>query len=247
MKRYVRKSIYIVILFIILFLSCRKKQQSKIELTTVDRKNIDVIYYPSVHNFAPAIVLVPSIEQGQATLKPLAESLQQNGFAVITFDFREQNSFHKENQRVLRQYTKFDYPRLKFDVQSATEYLMKKEEIDKYKIIIVAYNSGIEPSLRYASENDMINSTVLICPVDMEKNKLKEMLNDYGKRHLLVIANLYQQGCYETSKFLYDNSLANERNKKLVTMKSNKKGIDCLDERSLDYLLNWLKDEATWK
>ena len=93
----------------------------------------------------------------------------------------------------------------------------------------------------------MINSTVLICPVDMEKNKLKEMLNDYGKRHLLVIANLYQQGCYETSKFLYDNSLANERNKKLVTMKSNKKGIDCLDERSLDYLLNWLKDEATWK
>ncbi|RLC49198.1 MAG: hypothetical protein DRH57_00405 [Candidatus Cloacimonadota bacterium] len=234
LERYISKSFFIVILFILLLLSCSKNTNSELTVRTLDRKDINIYYYPSFRHFAPAIVLVPSIGQNQSMLSSFIKILQQNGFAVITYDFRNP-------------ITRFDYPRLKFDVQASTEYLMKKEEIDKYKITIIAYNNGIEPALQYVSENQIINSTVLIYPNDMNRYILKEMLDDYKERHLLIITTSYDEGCYETSKFIYDTCLSNEKNKKLLITRNYKKDIESLDKQSLDFLINWLIDESIWK
>lgn len=110
----------------------------------------------------PAVLMMHQCNQDQTSYKKLVQMLTQEGFNVLTFDFRgfgESKSekyfdFNKQFDEIIKT--------LKYDAEAAYQFLISQPKINKKVIGTVGASCGAEESVVLAQNHSEIKTLVLL-------------------------------------------------------------------------------------
>lgn len=124
----------------------------KIRFATLDRLQITGLYFPPKHPQTPAVIICHGSGQTIRSTARIAHWLYQEGFAVLTFDYRG----FGQSQGELK-----SYGDLTRDLESAMSFLIRQKNIDTHKIGIMGLSLGTAPAVQIASSSRNVKALLL--------------------------------------------------------------------------------------
>jgi len=162
------KKILFLILFLflisLLLISCSKTQTTNpitIDAsgftTTQDGQRIAYDFYPNTGK--PSIILIHMLKKDKTEWTPMAQWLQQEGYAVIVPDLRG----HGQSTGNLKQFNTQDFNSMKYDI-AAIKSVLENNGADATRIAIVGASIGANIAYNYAVNDKDVKTMILLSP-----------------------------------------------------------------------------------
>ena len=170
--------------------------QAKAETVSIDTpdgvKLVGSFYKPQKPN-SPALILMHQWTANRHTYDSFAERMNQNGYAVLSFDGR---GFGESVKKADGTEVKVDLEKgidpklLLSDANSAVEFLSKQPNVDADKIGVVGASYGSSVAIMYAADHPKIAAVVLLSPGVNYFDNLPTIpaIKKYGSRPILLVA-----------------------------------------------------------
>jgi len=190
------------------------------------------------------VILVHARGRSRADWEDLAEELQDEGYAVLTFDLRGHGGSTKQGDRTLAHATMSpqDWEKALLDLTAAYQFLTNRGEVNKGKIGVIGAGLGANLALNWAAQQPPVRSLVLLSPsLDEQGVKTEAAIARYGTRPVLLVASVDDRPAADAARRL--ESLARGK-KKLTLYEAAGCGMDMLAraEGLTDLILEWLED-----
>ncbi|MCC6451668.1 MAG: alpha/beta fold hydrolase [Acidobacteria bacterium] len=166
------------------------------ETVTIDTpdgvKLVGSFYKPQKPN-SPALILMHQWTANRHTYDSFAERMNQNGYAVLSFDGRGfgESVKNADGTEVKVDLEKGIDPKLLLsDANSAVEFLSKQPNVDADKIGLVGASYGSSVAIMYAADHPKIAAVVLLSPGVNYFDNLPTIpaIKKYGSRPILLVA-----------------------------------------------------------
>ena len=188
--------------------------QAKAETVTIDTpdgvKLIGSFYKPQKPN-SPALLLMHQWTANRHTYDEFAERMNQNGYAVLSFDGRGfgESTKNADGTEIKVYLDKGIDPKLLLaDANSAVEFLSKQQNVDAKKIGIVGASYGSSVAIMYAADRPNIAAVVLLSPGTNYFDNLPTVpaIKKYGTRPILLVAAKDDKDSAEAVEKLMEDS-----------------------------------------
>lgn len=188
--------------------------QAKAETVTIDTpdgvKLVGSFYKPKNPN-SPALLLMHQWTANRHTYDEFAESMNRQGYAVLSFDGR---GFGESTKKADGTEIKVDLDKgidpklLLADANSAVEFLSKQQNVDAKKIGIVGASYGSSVAIMYAADHPNIAAVVLLSPGTNYFDNLPTVpaIKKYGTRPILLVAAKDDKDSAEAVEKLMEDS-----------------------------------------
>lgn len=124
----------------------------KIHFTTQHHLKITGLYFPAKQPRTPAVIICHGSGQTIRSTARIAHWLHQEGFAVLTFDYRG----FGESQGQLR-----SYQDLTHDLQSAMLFLLRQKNVNTHRVGMIGLSLGTAPAIQIAASNRQVKALLL--------------------------------------------------------------------------------------
>jgi len=246
-------------LFIVAFgaLQAAPLERARIlRLQTPDDVGLVAAYYPagSAEAPAPAVVLLHSLGESRDQWGTFPLLLQQNGIAVVNFDFRG----HGESTRRItaagpqlvdyRGFEPHDFPKLLVDVNTVVSWLEGQPGVDKDRLALIGSSLGANLAVHYAKEHEKLAALVLLSPGLTYKDiRIDEIFPQLPRIPLRVVVSVRDTFSYESAKQLLEARRQNGRARdfhELIACSGEQHGADQLRavKELPGALIRWLRD-----
>lgn len=188
--------------------------QAKAETVTIDTpdgaKLVGSFYKPQNPN-SPALLLMHVWTANRHTYDEFAERMNQNGYAVLSFDGR---GFGESTKKADGSEIKVDLDKgidpklLLADTNSAVEFLSKQQNVDAKKIGLIGASYGSSVAIMYATDHPDIAAVVLLSPGVNYFDNLPTIpaIKKYGTRPILLVAAKDDKDSAEAVEKLMEDS-----------------------------------------
>ncbi|MBS1768887.1 MAG: alpha/beta fold hydrolase [Acidobacteria bacterium] len=188
--------------------------QAKAETVTIDTPDgVKLVgsFYKSQGPNAPALLLMHQWTANRHTYDEFAERMNQNGYAVLSFDGR---GFGESNKKADGTEVKVDLDKgidpklLLADANAAVEFLSKQQNVDANKIGIIGASYGSSVAIMYAADHPNIAAVVLLSPGVNYFDNLPTIpaIKNYGTRPILLVAAKDDKDSAEAVEKLMEDS-----------------------------------------
>jgi pimeloyl-ACP methyl ester carboxylesterase len=181
-----------------------------VRFMTDDNVYITGEFYPatSKEDFAPAVLLLHSLERSRQEWPGVAAMLQRNGIACLVIDLRG----HGESTRQLtangpqpldyHSFTAQHFADMLLDVNASINWLNDQPNIDKHRIAIIGSGLGASLALQYATFNSDLQALLLISPGDYVGLSATKAMAKLGPIALRIYVSRDDIASYDTAKRL---------------------------------------------
>ena len=222
-----------------------QKEESKVKVTAFKFLSKDgfEIYSTlyAVNNPQTQVLLLHGFRGKQEDYAELVQVLTEKNINVITLDFRGHGkSIFKNNVEIREQdLTLSDYNYLSTDLEGVINYLDSKNLNSNFSI--VGSDLGANVALLFATKhNNAVKKLILLSP---SQNYYGVITTDAIKKYnnsLYVVTSISDDLSYEGSKFVYDNSISEDKEFKLYSGSGHGAQIFLYERGMFDKVSFWL-------
>lgn len=241
------KRLFMILLAVIVSLASYHPADAE-SVTTSDNKSIDITYYPSAAEKAPAVILIPDTRCDRSAFRKLPSLLQKSGFAVVAMDLRYKSLIAggRSREEQIRTLQSQDlYAPVTYDVKSVIDYVSQKKEVDPTRIALLGASFGS----RVAIHGGVQYKTAALILVSLSGNEalpgkaVQQLLEEYDGRPILLMTSEKDWG--NNYKAAQDNKIYSSWGKGKRDLKvwpGSAHGVDIVEDKDASaFVIEWLK------
>jgi dienelactone hydrolase len=241
------RRLFIIVSIVVMSLAPHHSARAE-SVVTVDKKSVDITYYPCDSERAPVVVLIPDTRCDRSVFRSLPTQLQKAGFSVVTTDLRYKTFLQgaRNPQDMIRMLQSRDlYAPVTYDLKAVIDYVAQKKEIDPARIALLGTSYGSRVAI-HGGVHYKATALVLVSLSGKEAlpgRTVRQLLEDYDDRPILFMTSEKDWG---------NNFRAAEDNKTYIGWGKGKRdlkiwpgsahGADIVEGKEPSaFLIEWLK------
>jgi dienelactone hydrolase len=217
-------------------------------VTTSDNRSIDITYYPSAAEKAPAVILIPDTRCDRSVFRKLPSQLQKAGFAVVAMDMRYKSliaGLRSREEQIRALQSQDLYAPITYDLKSVIEYVAQKKEIDLGRIVLLGTSFGSRVAI-LGGVQYKATALVLVSLSGEEAlpgKPVRQLLEEYGSKPVLLMTSEKDWG--NNFKAAQDNKTYSSWGKGKRDLKiwpGSAHGVDIVEDKDASaFVIEWLK------
>jgi len=234
---------FLIILLAMLVASLAFAGGKDCRFTTKDGVEIVGSLWMPDRDHAPGVILLHMLGRDRSTWDDFAEKLANQGYAVVSIDFRGHGESTKRGDSTLnyKEFSDDDFRKMTLDVQPVLDFFRDDRRIDSTRIVIIGASIGANVALQVAANDPAVRAVVLLSPGKTYHGvRTESAMLDYGKRAVLIAASEEDKYAAQSSRDLKELAQGTSR---LLMMKNVGHGTNMLiqDPALEDEMINWLE------
>jgi len=238
-----RRHLNLIVLLVTLMVSLAFAGGKDCRFTTTDSVEIIGSFWMPDREHAPALILLHMLGRDRSTWDDFAEKLVNQGYAVVSIDFRGHGESTKQGDKTLnyKEFSDDDFRKMTLDVQPVLDFLRNDRRIDSTRIVIIGASIGANVAIHVGANDPVVRAVVLLSPGKSYHGVGAESaMLDYGKRAVLIAASEEDKYAAQSSRDLKELAQGTSW---LIMLKNVGHGTNMLiqDPALEDEIMSWLE------